>query len=88
MVDVPNVDVWMHRGVTLGGKLLPSSTQIKVRRDNDNNTWMTLRGKLTGDANEGIKYFSQTPLQQQVSGVFDQWQVQGEMEHELYAQVA
>jgi uncharacterized protein (TIGR02099 family) len=87
MVDVPNVDVWMHRGTTLGGKLLPSSTQIKVRRDNDNNTWMTLRGKLTGDANEGIKYFSQTPLQQQLGGAFDQWQVQGEMEHELYAQI-
>jgi uncharacterized protein (TIGR02099 family) len=87
MVDVPNVDVWMHRGTTLGGKLLPSSTQIKVRRGNDNNTWMTLRGKLTGDASEGIKYFSQTPLQQQMGGAFDQWQVQGEMEHELYAQI-
>jgi uncharacterized protein (TIGR02099 family) len=87
IVDVPNVDVSIHRGTTLGGKLLPRSTQIKVRRDNDNNTWMTLRGKLAGDANEGIKYFSQTPLQQQVGGVFDQWQVQGAMEHELYAQI-
>jgi uncharacterized protein (TIGR02099 family) len=87
MVDVPDVDVWVQRASTLGGELLPSSTQIKVRSDSDNTTWMTLRGKLAGDASEGIKYFSQTPLRDQVAGVFDQWQVKGEMESELYAQV-
>ncbi|MFT4777308.1 MAG: hypothetical protein ACI9B7_001687 [Oleispira sp.] len=87
MVDVPNVDIWVHRGATLGGILLPDSTQIKVRNEGENTTWMTLKGKLAGDASEGIKYFSATPLQDQVAGVFDQWQVQGKVESELHAHI-
>jgi uncharacterized protein (TIGR02099 family) len=88
MVDVPDVDVWVHRATTLGGSLVPNSTQIKVRSDNHDNTLMTLRGKLAGDANEGLKYFSQTPLQLEVKGAFDAWQASGLVESELYAQVS
>jgi uncharacterized protein YhdP len=47
---------------------------------------MTLRGKLAGDASESIKYFTQTPLQKEVSGAFDYWQAKGQVESELYAQ--
>ena len=88
MVDVPDVDVWIQRATTLGGSLIPNSTQIKVRSDNQDNTLMTLRGKLAGDANEGLKYFSQTPLQQEIKGAFDAWQASGLVESELYAQVS
>jgi uncharacterized protein (TIGR02099 family) len=87
MVDVPNVDIWVHRGTTLGGTILPHSTQIKIRNEGENTTWMTLKSKLAGDASEGIKYFSTTPLQEQVAGVFDQWQVQGKVESELHAHI-
>jgi len=87
MVDVPNVDVWVHKGTTLGGELLPNSTQVKVRRDSEETTWITLRGALAGDASEGIKYFSETPLKEQVAGVFDFWQVKGAIESELYAHI-
>ena len=87
MVDVPDVDIWVQKATTLGGELLPSSTQIKVRSDGNDTTWMTLRGKLVGDASESIKYFTQTPLQEQVAGAFDTWQVQGMVESDLYAQV-
>jgi len=86
MVDVPNVDIWVQRAATLGGELVPNTTQIKVRSDNKKNTVMTLRGKLTGDASESIKYFTQTPLQKEVSGAFDYWQAKGTVESELYAQ--
>jgi len=88
MVDVPNVDVWVHRAATLGGELTPNTTQIKVRTDHADNTLMTLRGKMVGDASEGIKYFTQTPLQKEVNGAFDYWQAKGLVESELYAQVS
>ena len=84
MVDVPDVDIWVQRAATLGGELVPNTTQIKVRTDK--NTLMTLSGKLTGDANESIKYFTQTPLQKEVGGAFDFWQAKGQVESELYAQ--
>ncbi|NRA23041.1 MAG: TIGR02099 family protein [Oleispira sp.] len=87
MVDVPDVDVWVHKATTLGGELVPSSTRIKVRTDKDNTSWLTLRGTLAGNASEGIKYFHQTPLQQQVSGALDTWRVEGPVVSELYAQI-
>ncbi len=87
MVDVPNVDIWMHRGRTLGGNLVPSSGRLKVRSD-ENNTWMTLRGQLQGSAQEGIKYLQDTPLRDQVGGAFDTWKVaNGNIVSELYAQI-
>lgn len=88
MVDVPDVDIWVQRAVTLGGELIPNTTQIKVRSDNENKTLLTLSGLLVGDASEGIKYFTQTPLQQQLNGAFDSWQANGLMESELYAQIS
>ena len=87
IVDVPNVDVWVNKAITLGGELIPNSTQIKVRRDNEDTTWLTLRGTLLGDASEGIKYFSETPLKEQVAGVFDSWDVKGLMKSDLYAHI-
>lgn len=87
MVDVPEVDVWVQKATTLGGELLPNSAQIKIRTDENNQTAMTLRGKLIGDASEGIKYFSQTPLREQMGGLFDYWQVKGLLESELYAHI-
>jgi uncharacterized protein (TIGR02099 family) len=87
LVDVPDVDVWINKGSTLGGELFANSARVKVRSDENNISWLSLRGKLTGDAQEGIKYFTQTPLQEQMGSIFEHWKVKGAMETELYAQI-
>jgi len=87
MVDVPDVDIWMHKGSTLGGELVPSSGRLKIRT-NEDRTWMTLRGQLQGNAKGAIKYLQETPLRDQVDGAFDTWRISnGGILTELYAQI-
>lgn len=87
MVDVPNVDVWLHKASTLGGELVPSSGRLKVRTNDKNETWLTMRGKMQGPAAEAVQYLQDTPLKQQVSGAFDFWSAKGLISSELYAQL-
>ena len=85
MVDVPNVDIWVQKASTLGGELVPSSGRIKVRTNEENETWMTLRGKMQGPAEEAIQYLQNTPLKDQVGDTFATWKAKGDMSSELYA---
>ncbi len=88
MVDVPNVDVWIHKANTLGGELIPSSGRLKVRTDENDETWLTFRGKMTGPAAESIQYLQKTPLKKQVGNAFDHWLAEGAMSSELYAHLS
>lgn len=88
MVDVPNVDVWVQHATTLGGELAPNSTRLKVRTDNEKDTWLTVSGKLTGNAAEGLRYLQETPLKELVNNGFDHWQVSGSHSSELYAKLS
>lgn len=88
MVDVPNVDVWVQKATTLGGELAPNSTRLKVRTDNQKDTWLTVSGKLDGNASEGLRYLQETPLKELVNNGFDHWQVTGTHASELYAKLS
>ncbi len=87
MVDVPDVDIWIHKASTLGGELEPSSGRVKIRSDKNNQTWLTLAGIMQGSAVEGIQYLQDTPLKEQLGDTFDSWQVAGSMSNELYVHV-
>lgn len=87
-VDVPSVDVWVQSASTLGGTLAPNSARLKVRTESDNETWLTVSGRLDGPASEGIKYLQETPLKNQVNNAFKHWTVSGDLSSELYAKLS
>lgn len=88
MIDVPNVDVWVQKANTLGGKLVKNSMRLKVRTTKEKETWLTVSGKLEGAASEGIKYLQETPLKTVVNNAFKDWDVKGDLSSELYARLS
>lgn len=76
MMNAPDLDVWVDSGKTLGGQFVPRSARIKLRPEGDT-THLHVAGRLTGEAQQGLRYFTETPLQQVVQGAFDQWQAKG-----------
>jgi uncharacterized protein (TIGR02099 family) len=86
MVDVPNVDIWVKQASTLGGKFIPNSSKLSIHNDN-NNTWLTINGKIKGPAAESIKYLQDTPLKEALGNTFKTWSATGEMTSELFVEV-
>lgn len=76
MMKTPNLDVWLDSGKTLGGQFVPRSARVKLRPHGDT-THLHVAGRLTGEAQQGLRYFTETPLQQVVQNSFDQWQATG-----------
>ena len=86
MVDVPNVDIWIKQANTLGGKIVPNGSKLRIHSD-DNNTWLTINGKIKGSAAESIKYLQDTPLKETLGSTFETWVATGEMTSELFVEV-
>ncbi|MFC3681636.1 YhdP family protein [Bacterioplanoides pacificum] len=79
LLDAPNLDVWVDQGKTLGGRFAERSARIRLRNHNDQ-PQLQVSGQLIGQADQALRYFTETPLQQQVNGAFDQWQASGELQ--------
>lgn len=82
LLDSPSLDVWVDDGVTLGGQLVHQSSKVTLRPKNKH-THLNVSGQLSGSSEQGLKYFTDTPLQGIVNHAFDHWQVSGAMEAEL-----
>lgn len=79
LLDSPNLDAWVERATTLGGQLEEHSTRIRLR-DSEQGTNVSVVGKIMGDSQEALAYFTQTPLQDVVENAFDEWQASGPMQ--------
>lgn len=78
MMNAPELDIWIDRGKTLGGQFVPRSARVKLRPEGDN-THLHVAGRLTGEAQQGLRYFTETPLKKVVKNAFDQWQAEGDL---------
>jgi len=83
MMDAPALDVWLEQGRTLGGELVPHSGRVRLRPGHDGHTALSVAGRLRGDSSEGLRYFTETPLQEVVNNAFDHWQGSGPMNSNL-----
>ncbi|WP_276682770.1 YhdP family protein [Thalassolituus oleivorans] len=86
LLDAPNVDIWIDQGQTLGGDLLANSSRVRIR-DTKEGTQLNVVGQIAGDAGEGMRYFTETPIQTLVDHAFDQWQANGQIESSLRLQM-
>lgn len=75
-LDSPELDVWVERGSTLGGQLEAHSTRVRLR-DSEQGTRLSVVGKIAGDGEEALAYFTDTPLRDVVDNAFDDWQASG-----------
>jgi len=87
MLDSPTVNIWLHSAKTLGGKLITNSGRIRVRTDNNDIPWMTIKGELKGSAQEGLEYLQTTPLREDLGSAFDDWLAEGELHSKLYVRI-
>lgn len=87
MVDSPTTNIWLHSANTLGGEFITNSGHIRIRKDEDNIPWMTVKGEVQGSAQEGLEYLQTTPLRESVGSVFDQWSAKGKQLTKLYARI-
>ena len=77
LLDAPKLDVWLDQGRTLGGHLVANSGRIRLRPQDGGGTLLDISTRLSGDSNEALQYFIQTPLQAVVNHAFDDWQASG-----------
>lgn len=87
MLDSPSVNIWLHSANTLGGKLVTNSGRIRVRTDENNIPWMTIKGEVKGSAQEGLEYLQTTPLREELDNIFDQWKAKGTLHSKFYARI-
>ena len=86
LVDSPQVDIWINKARTQAGDLVPNTGRIKIHTQNEE-TLLTVNGRLSGDAEQGIRYLQDTPLRDQLAGAFDSWSAAGAMNAELFVQL-
>lgn len=87
MVDSPDVNVWIETAETLGGKLVRNTGRIRIRTDENDVAWMSVKAEIEGSAKEGLKYLQVTPLEKEFDGAFDQWQAKGSLNTNFYARI-
>lgn len=87
MLDSPTTNIWLHSAKTLGGDLITNSGHIRIRADENNIPWMTVKGEIQGSAQEGLEYLQTTPLRESLGSVFDYWQAKGKQFTKLYARI-
>ncbi|MBL4797588.1 MAG: TIGR02099 family protein [Oleispira sp.] len=87
MLDSPTVNIWLHSAKTLGGDLVANTGRIRVRNDENDISWLTVKGEVEGSAQEGLEYLQTTPLREDLDGAFDEWTAKGRQTTKLYARI-
>ncbi len=86
LLNAPDLDVWVESAATLGGQLEDHSTRVRLRQT-EQGTRLSVLGKIAGDSQDALAYFTETPLQDVVDHAFDDWQARGPMQASFSLQV-
>ncbi|MEN9465959.1 MAG: hypothetical protein RL217_2140, partial [Pseudomonadota bacterium] len=78
-MDLPNLDIQVRSGHTLGANLAGDGAQVRLRPSRTG-AQLAVNAKLTGQSAQALGYFTQTPLQEVVNHAFDSWSAQGELQ--------
>lgn len=85
-MDTPNLDAWIDKGRTLGGKL-SEGARVKLR-DESQGTVLSVTGNIQGEASEALLYLQETPLADLIDRSLDDWVAEGDVATNLRLDIA